>query len=342
MNHPLYQLTLARTRELFREPEALFWVFVFPLILALALGLAFRNRAPEEIPVGVQQGPEASFVMQALESAPGLRPILLDAEGARQRLRSGKVMVVVRTSDPWTFWLDPTRPESRQARLLTEDALQRAAGRVDPRASAELEMTEKGSRYIDFLIPGLLGMNLMGTGIWGIGFNIVQVRSKRLLKRLVATPMKRSHFLLSQILGRLVFLGPEVALLVGFGALVFDVPVHGSWLALAVASLIGAFTFSGIGLLVASRAKTIEGVSGLMNLVMMPMWLGSGVFFSTDRFPEILQPAIQLLPLTALVDALRGVMLDGASLMAVSGDLLISGAWGALTFGAALLLFRWS
>lgn len=342
MNHPLYHLTVARTRELFREPEALFWVFVFPLLLALALGLAFRNRAPEEIPIGVQEGPESAFVMRALEAAPGLKPTLVDAEQARQRLRGGRVMVVVRTEAPWTLWFDPTRPESRQARLLAEDALQRAAGREDPRETAELEMTEKGSRYIDFLIPGLLGMNLMGTGVWGIGFNIVQVRSKRLLKRLVATPMKRSHFLLSQILGRLVFLVPEVALLVGFGALVFDVPVHGSWLALALASLIGAFTFSGIGLLVASRAKTIEGVSGLMNLVMMPMWLGSGVFFSTERFPELLQPAIQLLPLTALVDALRGIMLDGASLLAVSGELLIAGAWGLITFVAALVLFRWS
>ena len=341
MSHPLYQLTLARTRELFREPEALFWVFVFPLLLALALGLAFRNRPPEEIPVGVQEGPEAAFVMEALEAAPGLRPTLLDAEEARQRLRGGKVIVVVRPGEPWTYWLDPTRPESRQARLLADDALQRAAGRADPRETAELEMTEKGSRYIDFLIPGLLGMNLMGTGIWGIGFNIVQTRSKRLLKRLVATPMKRSHFLLSQILGRLVFLVPEVALLVGFGALAFGVPVHGTWLALGVASLLGAFTFSGIGLLVASRAKTIEGVSGLMNLVMMPMWLGSGVFFSTERFPDLLQPVIQLLPLTAVIDALRAIMLDGASLLAVSGDLLIATAWGALSFGAALALFRW-
>ena len=225
MNHPLYQLTVARVRELFREPEAIFWVFVFPLLLALALGLAFRDRAPEEIPVGVQEGPGAEFVIEALRDAEGLRPLLLDPDAARERLRGGKVMVVVLPGDPWTYWFDPTRPESRQARLSADDALQRAAGRVDPRESVDLEMTEKGSRYIDFLIPGLLGMNLMGTGIWGIGFNIVQTRSKRLLKRLVATPMRRSHFLLAQILGRLVFLVPEVALLVGFGASILDLLV---------------------------------------------------------------------------------------------------------------------
>jgi ABC-type multidrug transport system permease subunit len=240
------------------------------------------------------------------------------------------------------YWYDPTRPESRLARLAVDDALQRGAGRTDPHATADRAMTEKGSRYIDFLVPGLLGMNLMGTGMWGIGFNVVTARAGQLLKRLVATPMRRSHFLASQVTGRLIFLLVEVGVLVLFARLVFDVPVRGSWLVLAIVSLVGSMTFAGLGLLVAARPRTIEGVSGLMNLVMLPMWIASGTFFPTSRFPAMAQPMIQALPLTAVNDALRAVMLDGAALGGVAGELAIAAAWAAASFAAALALFRWN
>ena len=202
-------------------------------------------------------------------------------------------------------------------------------------------MTEKGSRYIDFLVPGLLGMNLMGTGMWGIGFSIVTARSRGLLKRLIATPMRRRDFLLGQMLGRLVFLVPEVAFLVGFAHLAFDVPVRGSLVSLTVVTGVGALAFTGIGLLVAARPRTIEGVSGLMNFVMLPMWIFSGVFFSPARFPDAIQPVIALLPLTALNEALRAVMIDGAAIASVAGRLGIVAAWGFVAFGLALKLFRW-
>jgi ABC-type multidrug transport system permease subunit len=339
--NPLLQLTLVKLRDLVREPEALFWVFIFPVLLALALGIAFRSGSPRPMPIGVQAGEGAPWVRQALDAADGLSAELLDEEQARQRLRSGKVALVVAPGEPWVYWFDPSRPESRLAELAVNDALQRAAGRVDARTTRTREMTEKGSRYIDFLIPGLLGMNLMGTGMWGIGFYVVSARSRRLLKRLVATPMRRSHYLLSQMTGRLIFLIFEVGVLVLFARFAFDVPQRGSWLALGLVSVLGATTFGGLGLLVAARPKTIEGVSGLMNFVMMPMWICSGIFFSTSRFPDIVQPLVQALPLTAVNDALRAVMLDGASLAAVSGELLLAAAWGAAAFGAALALFRW-
>ena len=227
------------------------------------------------------------------------------------------------------------------SQLLVDDALQRAAGRTDARPTAVREMSEKGSRYIDFLIPGLLGMNLMGTGMWGIGFYIVSARSRRLLKRLIATPMKRTHYLVSQMTGRLVFLIFEVGVLLVFAHLVFDVPLRGSLAAVALVSALGALTFGGLGLLVAARPRTVEGVSGLMNLVMMPMWIASGTFFSTSRFPDVMQPVVQALPLTAVNDALRAVMLDGASLARVLPELAIAGVWGLVAFVAALALFRW-
>jgi ABC transporter DrrB family efflux protein len=202
-------------------------------------------------------------------------------------------------------------------------------------------MTEKGSRYIDFLVPGLLGMNLMGTGMWGIGFSIVNSRSRKLLKRLGATPMRRSEFLLAQMIGRMVFLFLEVTVLLAFAWWAFDVPIRGSLVVLALVAVLSATAFAGLGLLVASRARTIEGVSGLMNLVMLPMWLLSGTFFSTSRFPDVIQPAVRALPLTAVNNALRAVILDGAGLAALAGDLLIVAGWAVAAFAAALILFRW-
>jgi len=340
--NPIVMLTRTKIRELAREPEALFWVFVFPVLLALALGVAFRARGPEELPIGVQEGARAAWVRDALAATPGLRAAILEPEAARRALRRGEVDLVVIPGDEWTYWYDPTRPESRLARLAVDDALQRASGRRDAHATAAREMTETGSRYIDFVLPGLLGMNLMGTGMWGVGFYIVDARSKRLLKRLVATPMRRSHYLLGQLSGRLIFLLLEVAVIVVFARLVFDVPLRGSVLTLGLVSVLGGLTFCGLGLLVASRARTIEGVSGLMNVVMLPMWILSGIFFSASRFPGVMQPLVQALPLTALNDALRAVMIDGAGLAQVSGEILITGFWGLAAFAGALLLFRWS
>jgi len=339
---PLYHLSATKVRELLREPEALFWVFFFPVLLALVLGIAFRSTGPEPVLVAVERGPGDAALVEALGQVEGVQVRHLDPQEAVRELRGGRVSLVVVPGATWTYWFDPTRPDSRLARLAVDDALQRAAGRDDVHATAVRRMTEKGSRYIDFLIPGLLGMNLMGTGMWGIGFYIVTARTKRLLKRFVATPMRRTDFLLAQVIGRLVFLVLEVGVLVGFARLAFGVPLRGSVLTLAVVCLVGAMTFAGLGLLVASRARTIEGVSGLMNLTMVPMWVASGIFFSTARFPEVVQPLVQALPLTAVIDALRAVMLDGAGLVAIGGELAIAGVWCVVSFAAALALFRWS
>jgi len=338
---PLVQLILAKLREFIREPEAVFWVFIFPLLLTLALGVAFRSRGPEPLAVGVEDGPQSALVVAALEVDPQLKVVLLSHATAGQELRSGRVTLVVLPGAPPTYWHDPTRDDARVALMLVDAALQRTAGRVDQFAPAERLMTEKGSRYIDFLVPGLLGMNLMGTGMWGIGFSIVNSRSRKLLKRLAATPMRRSDFLLAQVGGRMVFLVLEVAVLLSFAGWAFDVPIRGSIFTLAVVAMLSGATFSGLGLLVASRAQTVEGVSGLMNMVMLPMWLLSGTFFSTSRFPEFLQPLVRVLPLTAVNDALRRVMLDGASVGALGPDLMVIGLWAAASFTSALWLFRW-
>src|SRR5207247_10590095 len=200
---------------------------------------------------------------------------------------------------------------------------------------------QPGCRYMDFLSPGLLGMNRMGSGLWGVGFSVVQARTKKLLKRFMATPMRRSHYLMSFIFSRLLFLFLEIAALVGFGWLMFRVGVRGSLGSVAFITILGALSFAGLGMLVASRARTIEAVSGLMNLVMLPMWILSGTFFSYARFPDAMQPFVKALPLTALNDALRAVMIDGTALAQLGPPLAIVVAWGLVSFGVALRIFRW-
>ncbi len=232
-----------------REPEMIFWVFVFPILMTLALGLAF-------------DGPDEAA------AAPGYR-------------------------------------------------------------------------YVDWLIPGLLGMNIMGTGMWGIGFTVVVQRSRKLLKRMIATPMRRPHYLGSLVMARLLLLVLEVAALLGVARLVFGTPVEGSLLTLGLVAIVGAMTFGGIGLLTAARPRTIEGVSGIMNVVMVPMWIASGVFFASSNYPDPLQPLIRAMPLTALIDALRGVMLHGEGLVTIGPELLILVAWTGASFVLALRLFRW-
>ena len=203
--------------------------------------------------------------------------------------------------------------------------------------------SEPGSRYIDFLIPGLLGMNLMNSGMWGIGFALVDMRQRKLLKRFVGTPMRRSDFLLALTSSRLVLMVIEIVLLLGFGVLVFPHARAGfACSRILLLATVGAVSFGGLGLLTASRAQKIESVSGLMNLVMMPMWIFSAFSSLPSAFPPMLQPFIKLLPLTALNDALRATILQGASLGAQSGRMLVLVLWGGISFVLALRWFRWT
>ena len=338
---PLIELTIARIKEFFRETEALFWVFGFPLLLTLALGFAFREKPPDRIPIGVVQGEKAESYMRSLSKSPALQPRVYEAREGHDALRRGKISLLVEPAEPPVYRLDPTSPESRTARVEADNALQAAAGRRNAFQPREEHVREQGSRYVDFLVPGLLGMNLMGTGMWGMGFSIVNARMKKLLKRFIATPMRKSHYLIAQFLSRFAFLVGEVVLLVVFAWLVFDVAVHGSLLLFSLICVLGGMAFASIGLLVASRARTLEAVSGLMNLVMLPMWICSGVFFSYERFPDAMKPFIRALPLTALNDSLRAVMNDAAPLSQVAPQLINLTLWTVGTYFVGLKIFRW-
>jgi ABC-type multidrug transport system permease subunit len=340
-------LLMARMLELKREPEVVFWVFIFPLLLALGLGIAFRNKPGDAVSVAIVQGAGTQDTQSLLARSAQhdlFKVRVLDADEAHQGFRLGKFDVVIEPDGRGAlqYRYDPARPESVLAKAEVNDALQAAAGRKDAIANTAVTSSEPGSRYIDFLIPGLLGMNLMNSGMWGIGFALVDMRQRKLLKRFVGTPMRRGDFLLALASSRLILMIIEVGLLLVFGALFFHMRVLGSVAEIALIAAIGSLTFGGVGLLTASRAQKIESVSGLINLVMMPMWIFSGVFFSYERFPAIIHPLIKLLPLTALNDALRASILEGTPLLHQLPRLLVMIVWGGVSFALALKWFRWT
>ncbi len=339
-------LLMARMLELKREPEVVFWVFAFPLLLAVGLGIAFRNKPAEAVSVAIVEKNNSADVQAMLARSPqheSFKPRVLSAGEAQTGFRLGKFDLVVESdgNGGFSYRYDPARPESVLAKSEVNDALQAAAGRKDAIATTATASSEPGSRYIDFLIPGLLGMNLMNSGMWGIGFALVDMRQRKLLKRFVGTPMRRGDFLLALMSSRLVLMVIEIGLLLVFGVLLFHLRVLGSLFVIALIGGIGALTFGAIGLLTASRAQKIESISGLINVVMMPMWIFSGVFFSYERFPAVIHPLIKALPLTALNDALRASILEGTPLAQQWPRLLVMGLWGGISFVLALKWFRW-
>ena len=338
-DHPLWQLTLVRFREFLREPEALFWVFGFPLLLAAGLGLAFRNTPAEVVSIGVVGEAQGTFAQAPSLAADQFATL----EDGLRALREGRIALLVElpAGGGVVYHYDDTNPQGRDARMRADMAVQQSAGRQDPVAAEDQLMRETGSRYIDFLVPGLLGMNLMGGSIWSMGFAIVDARRRKLMKRLIATPMPRHYFLLSFLLSRLAMLIVEVGAFIAFGVLVFGVPVRGSLFLVTGICVLGSLAFGAIGLLLSSRARTVEAASGLMNLTMLPMWILSGVFFSSQRFPDAAQPIIAALPLTALNDALRATMLQGATLTQIAPQAGVLAAWLLVCFPVALKLFRW-
>jgi ABC-type multidrug transport system permease subunit len=345
--HPLRELVLCRLREFIREPEAIFWVYGFPMLMTLALGVAFKEKPIEKFPVDVLEVPGAQTVVEALQKQEGRFQVQVHPmEVCRKRLRENEtdLIIIPTPNDPlkrYSYLYHDVKPESILAQRAVDEQLQQQAGRENKYKPELQKFEDKGGRYIDWLIPGLLGMGLMGGGLWGVGFVTVDMRIRNLLKRFLATPMRKSDFLLAIMTSRFIFMVPEMVILLTFAYFIFDVKIYGNILALLVLIILGAFTFSGIGLLVACRAKTIETVSGLMNVVMLPMWVLSGIFFSAKRFPEFMQPVIQALPLTQLNNALRAVMNDGQALTDQWPALLALSAWGLISFVLALKLFRW-
>ncbi|MSQ96237.1 MAG: ABC transporter permease [Gemmataceae bacterium] len=342
----LAQLVTVRFREFFREPEVIFWVYGFPLALAFGVGFAFRGGDQPLPDVDVADTSDHARATQIVQRLNQVRP--QDAKDlvqvrplkeCEQRLRVGKTAAfLVAHADGTEYIFDPMRADSVHARFWAEAIL--ARGNDAPK---ETHVSEPGSRFIDWFLPGLIGANIMGGGLFGIGFVLVDMRVRKLFKRLRATPMRNSDFLLSLLVARLGFLLPEMATLLTASWLWFGLPAPtiNSFCTLLVVILAGASAFAGIGLLLGSRTEKIESISGMINMIMMPMYILSGVFFSSKRFPDEVQPFIQALPLTQLNDAMREVMLEGQSLLDVSWRIGILLAYAGVTFALALYWFKW-
>jgi ABC transporter DrrB family efflux protein len=334
----LFQLTSMRFRLFLREPEAIFWTFLFPILLAMGLGIAFRNR-PADV---LQAGATTTQLTEALTRDKGLTAAKMDEAAGTRALATGNILLLaIQRPEGIEYKFDDTNPDARTARLVVDRAIQTAAGRHEAVRAEDQLVHETGARYIDFVVPGLLGMNLMGSAMWGLGFSIVDARQKKLLKRMVASPMPRWQYLASFLISRLGLLVIEVGVFLGFARLAFGVPFRGSLWQLGFLCVLASLSFSALGLLVSSRAKTTEAVNGLMNLVMLPMWILSGVFFSASRFPAVIQPIVRALPLTAAINAMRGNMLQGMTLSQQMVPVEILIAWLVVAFAVSLRIFRW-
>jgi ABC-2 type transport system permease protein len=338
---PVLELTLARLREFVREPEALFWTFLFPIVMSVAMAIAFPAGGAQTVRVGIAPGDGSDALRAALSTAKDVVVKDVPPDEQLRALRNGEVHLVIEPGSPPTYRFDPMRDESRLARLVVDDVLKGAAGRAEPWQAKEDLIAIPGSRYVDWLIPGIISLGIMNNGLWSIGFMTVQARLRKLLKRLAASPMRRRDYLMAPVLARLVFLGPEVAIPLVFGAIAFDMPIRGGVISIGLVTILGALMWGAVGLLMGSRVRTFEAASGLMNMISVPMWVLSGVFFASSNFPDALQPFIQLLPLTALVDAMRAVILEGASFPSIWNELAIMAGWTIVPFALALKIFKW-
>lgn len=333
-------------RDYLRTPEAVFWTYGFPFVMTIVLGLAFSGGGAEPSRIGVLgSGFDAAVgIERSAAETDELQVVrFADEESARRALIAGRIELVLGgdIANP-ILDLDPRRPGSELAELRVDRRLSIARG-VDPGPEVDRhEIVEPGGRYVDFVLPGLIALNVLGAGVYGIGYNIVQMRSRNLFRRLWVTPVGRAEFLLGFLGARgvLALIPPFVILL--FGSVAFGVPVRDGLPMFALLVLAGAASFSGLGMLISSRARTLEAVSGLMNFVMLPMWLLGGAFFSTAKFPETVQPLLRAVPLSWLCDGFRDALLGAEVHVDQWTAVGLLFGFGVLCFGIATRVFRWT
>lgn len=370
--YQLCHLTAAHFKEVIREPAVIFWGIVFPMLISLGLGMAFTREGGIEHHVGViaeknsletQESEIGAFLGRRAEKIsagqnnegdyrltvenPRLGDTsfvfnVTDRDTAMVLLKRGRLNLIVKdTQDGISYHFDPGNPDAELAylnlsRVLGKQPVQEPgiAGNIEP-------LTVTGTRYIDFLVPGLIAMGAMMSCMWGISYGMIDKRSKKLLRRMVATPMRKSHFLLALIFVRISMNIIEALLLFFFAWLVFGISVQGSIPALAVVFLSGNIAFGGLAIFVSSRTANTEVGNGLINAVVLPMTVLSGIFFSYYNFPEASVPFIQKLPLTLFTDAIRSIFTEGAGFAQTGMPSAILLAFGVFFFSAGLRIFRW-
>lgn len=352
MNNQLLNLITVQFKAFLREPAIIFWSLIFPLAIAGVLGIAF-NQPDEPVRTVAVIKNEYANNSKNLKQLKALTDSLHHANDARfaffnttkdsaqLKMKRGEInlFLEVGPQDSLIFNFDPKNGEGRLAYLLLDNKLLKGSTQSEPTVTRPI--TTVGSRYIDFLIPGLIALGIMNSCIWGIGWNLIEFRIKKLMRRMVATPMKRAYFLLAQILSRAVLCSIEAALLFLFAYLVFGVTMQGSLLAFVLVFLAGITAFAGVAVIASSRVNNNQEGNGVINAVVLPMTILSGIFFSYRGFPDWAVVIIEKLPLTMLSDAIRAIFNEGATLQDVSGQIIGLAITGIVLFIAGLRIYKW-
>ncbi len=351
MNNSLYNLIAVQFKEFFREPAIIFWALIFPLAIAGVLGIAFTKQEEPVRKIAIIENSLASGSSNlakliernsqaTVNDLPSFEFINMTAEEAALKLKRGEINVFIEVAeqDRLNFNFDPLNAEGRLVYLMLENNFLQQ-DRIH--ALAVKPITTQGNRYIDFLIPGLIALGIMNSCIWGIGWNLIEGRIKKLMRRMVATPMRKSYFLLGHIISRAVLAALEAALLLIFAYYVFDINIQGSYLAFAVVFFTGVMAFAGIAVFASSRATTTTEGNGIINAIVLPMTILSGIFFSYRSFPDWAITIIEKLPLTMLADALREIFNEGATLANVGGYIAGMAITGLVFFVAGLRIYKW-
>ncbi|MBK9503096.1 MAG: ABC transporter permease [Leptospiraceae bacterium] len=345
MLNTIYQLVTAEFKEFYRNPGILFWALGFPLIIATILGFAFTKKQEVNRNVGVIVTDSNTSLIQTLqnkvpdnESYTKFTFIPYSLDEAKVAMKRGRISLYMeKKSKEYKYYFDSNNSESHLTYLL----LDRMLSGIKNTKDQVNHLSNKGDRYIDFLIPGLLALGIMNSCLWGTAWTLMDMRSKKLLRRLISTPLPKPIFLFSHFISRSVLSGIEYLLLMTFAYFAFNVEIQGSALGLLILFLSGTFAFSGIAIFASSRASNSQIANGVINAISFPMMMMSGIFFSYHNFPDWATSIIRFFPLTLLADSVRAIFIEGAGLNLVVGPSLILVAVGFLFFGIGLKIYKW-
>ena len=352
MNNSILKLIAVHFKSFFREPAILFWAIMFPILMAWVLGIAFTQKGEVKKTVYVindsnskqalSNGEEKVFGEET-GNPTRIKFISATREEAYRALKRGTISLFIEEKgDSLRYHFDPKNADAQLTHLIIERGLNESLnGKASAVPSSVSALTTKGTRYIDFLIPGLIALGIMNSCLWGISYNLIEFRMKKLLRRMVATPMKKSYFLISHILTRIILSSVESGLLFLFAFIYFGTTIEGSISGFVLIYLAGIFAFSGISILLASRTSSSQVGNGLINAISLPMMILSGIFFSYQNFPEWALPVIKALPLTLIADTIRSVFIEGMTFPEVLMPSFILTVIGLVTFAIGLKLFKW-
>jgi ABC-type multidrug transport system permease subunit len=368
----LWQLTVSLFRELIREPGVLFWGIAFPILMSLGLGMAFTRKADilRKVAVIPSSGTTITdtsslylFLDRKCEKQeaktdddPGWKFTLkeeklsnsvflfysMEWDEAIVKLKRGTVNLILKEENGITeYHFDPMNSDAELTFLKLHEIIDSKGIKVTESEGVIRPLTIEGTRYIDFLVPGLLTLGVMMSTMWGISYGLIEKRSKKLLRRLVATPMRKSHFLVALMTVRLTMNIIEALVLLVFAMIAFKLKIQGSIAALFVLFIAGNIAFSGIAILFSSHTSNTEVGNGIINAVTMPMMILSGIFFSYHNFPDWSIGVIQKLPLTMLTDSVRSILNEGAGFPEVAMPVAILSGIGVICFSTGLKIFKW-